>query len=799
LLHDSISAASASEASPRLEPTEIPKYVTPLVILPAMRKSDAQGKQGQRYSISVRPFSQQILPGGLWEDNVWGIIRKPTPRTFNATPVFGYGPSDDPEPDGRGSIGFFEVERGVAPAPNSQFNYPGYTVENVRGVKTSVDWHNDLIMDPWMCDFDTKPDGDECMPIQHILPVDQSLSWANPGLLKCEGHVMGDCRPTETADSELAEPYTGPVPIVIHVHGGHTKADSDGYPAAWWLPKATYNDTFKRHGTLVNRLGRTTNSKDGIANFVYSNDQPSATLWYHDHTLGMTRNNVYAGMAGFWLVREKTGGETGLVKGRLPHGAPKAGESFSKVNLAPFAGGRRQQYRDISIMIQDKSFYENGTLYYPPERADAQGLTTIGSGQSDISPIWNPEVFFDVMVVNGVSWPVHQVEPDIYRFRFLNGCNSRFLNLALCIVSSSNASCPLDSNGAPQAGELDFFVIGSDQGLLSKVVRVRTGEKASLKGDGRKPQSDSSASHAREALLMSPGERWDVLIDFRELPAGTVVRLINTGPDAAPFRGFDDEDFVPANESTTGQVMEFHVVEDDLSIGEHATSPDRLQLNLPDAMDLANLVDHDTDKQHKLAATRDFALLEENSTLFCVDEDGVEVPNCSPDDGVCVVSAGNEGVVPGDACDAAPFGPVVALLGVRGSSPMPGPLRWNGPISANPRSLTTEVWEFWNWSPDSHAIHVHAVKFKVLERFSYTVVDGHVRRGAVVPESLTEKGWKDTVIANPGQVARIAATFDIDGLFIWECNMLEHQDNEMRLPFCVGDSQKAPGCAAVHH
>ncbi len=177
-----------------------------------------------------------------------------------------------------------------------------------------------------------------------------------------------------------------------------------------------------------------------MAEFVYRNDQPSTTIWYHDHSLGMTRNNVYAGPAGFWLLREPDGGETGLVSGTLPGPAPVAGEDLATTNLPASLGGSREKYREIPIVIQDRSFNADGSLFYPGDRAFFEGLAPaklqipfIGDKKypSDIAPIWNPEAFFNVMVVNGVSWPTLQVEPDIYRFRLLDGCNSRFLNLSL--------------------------------------------------------------------------------------------------------------------------------------------------------------------------------------------------------------------------------------------------------------------------------------------------------------------------------------------------------------------------------
>jgi len=779
------------EGTERLDAGDIEKYVTPLVIPPVMRREKANRKLN-KYSISARKFKQQILPGGIWNSSVWGIVESLS-QDYDATTVFGYGPTDDPEPNCKSLQGC--KGPGIAPAPNSQFNYPGYTVENTRNHKTWVDWHNDLVKDPWSCDF-SHPAGEACEYIRHMIPIDQSLHWANPAEIPCANGRSTDCRPANVGDPRLASEYTGPVPMVVHVHGAHVHSNSDGYPEAWWLPAASNVDGFARAGALVNRFDRRTNQRDGVASFQYMNDQPSTTLWFHDHTLGMTRNNVYAGMVAFWLIREKGGGETGLVKGTLPCCAPKLGDTLEDTNLPSQYGGRRNTFREIPIAVMDRSFYKNGSLFYPSDRAFFQGLTPeelavplIGNVtfKSDVPPIWNPEAFFDVMTANGVSWPVLKVEPDLYRFRLLNGCDARFLNLALCIVNASGDDCPLNSmTGAPLGEELDFFVIGREQGLLPKVVRVSTGFKTVLPGDGSQP-TNTQANNAREALLLSPAERADVILDFRHLQ-GKVVRLINTAPDG-PFAGFDTIDFQPADQNTTGQVMEFHVIDDDLTVGEKATPPEFLKLELPDAEDPANQVQLDGNENPKNVKTRDLALLEAVSKLICATENGsVWDESVTPVNGSCPSATGN----------IVPFGPTAVLLGIKGNTNSPVPVMWEDPIVTNPAKSATEIWEFWNWSVDSHPIHLHLVKFRVLQRFKFSVDDeGKVMRGYIVPEDPTEAGWKDTAVAYPNQVLRIAATFDIAGLYVWHCHILEHEDNEMMNPFCVGDKERAPGCDAV--
>ena len=100
--------------------------------------------------------------------------------------------------------------------------------------------------------------------------------------------------------------------MVTHVHGAHVNPTSDGYPEAWWLPDA--NNIPAGYATTGTFYGTTAPADPGTAVYSYENDQPTATLWYHDHSLGMTRLNVYAAGAGFWLIRDSKDGETGLKR-----------------------------------------------------------------------------------------------------------------------------------------------------------------------------------------------------------------------------------------------------------------------------------------------------------------------------------------------------------------------------------------------------------------------------------------------------------------------------------------------------
>jgi hypothetical protein len=162
-----------------LDPLSIPKYVTPLVIPPVMKNDGAD----HNYDIAVRQFNQQILPGGIWN------TLNGRDDAFSATPVWSYGPAADPVP-------------AIAPDPGSQFNYPAYTFETLVDTPVDVRWINDLVAINPATGFPC--DGTDCprMSLDHLLPIDQTLHWANP-LRDCRhGPARTDCSGSNPA------PYT---------------------------------------------------------------------------------------------------------------------------------------------------------------------------------------------------------------------------------------------------------------------------------------------------------------------------------------------------------------------------------------------------------------------------------------------------------------------------------------------------------------------------------------------------------------------------------------------------------------
>ncbi|MEZ5289810.1 MAG: multicopper oxidase family protein [Vicinamibacterales bacterium] len=263
--------------------------------------------------------------------------------------------------------------------------YPGPTIEARRGVPFTVTFTNTL----------RQP------ALLGRLTIDRTLPWADPLGCRRSGACAG-------------EAYRGPVPVVTHLHGGEVPSAFDGHPQAWATP-----------GHDI--VGSAWVSQD----YVYPNAQEAATLWYHDHAMGLTRLNVYAGLGGFYLLRD-------------PDREPRA---------LPSGAFERE------LIVQDRMFDTDGQLFYPP-----------GPGEGP-HPDWIPMFMGDTIVVNGAAWPYLDVEPRRYRLRLLNGSNAR--------------SYTLRFEGPDGGPGPTLWQIGTDGGLLDHPlplteIRLSPGERADV-------------------------------------------------------------------------------------------------------------------------------------------------------------------------------------------------------------------------------------------------------------------------------------------------------------------------------
>jgi spore coat protein A, manganese oxidase len=442
-------------------------------------------------------------------------------------------------------------------------------------------------------------------------------------------------------DTRLTPTPDRTVRVMTHLHGGFVAANSDGNPAI--TPNGfTHGQT--QSVFYTNQALPFPTSMDG--------GMPASLLWFHDHGLGATRLNVFAGLAAAYILRDQydTGSEPNPIG--IPGGA-----------------------YEIPLVIQDRQFSADGKFLYPV--SDIEGA------------IWIGEYFGDVILVNGKVWPFLNVEPRMYRFRILNGCNARILNL--------------DISG------VDFWQIGAEGGLWDIPVLTKR-------------------------LILASAERADVLVDFSKFAGQTLV-LKNHRPPS-PISN-------PAPQLP--QVMQIRVATTVSQPG-----PTSIPSSLPGR-----------------AANLGSPVMTRYITLNEIDPEEVTW--------------------------------FLNLNGVHFDAL---------PITETPTVGTIEDWVYINVTGDTHPIHSHLVTFQVVGRTPFDAeayeaayggpdgVPGGIdptpyATGPMEPPDPTERGFKDTVKANPGQFTTIRAKYDLPNgvsapqTYVYHCHIIEHEDNDMMRPFTV--------------
>jgi FtsP/CotA-like multicopper oxidase with cupredoxin domain len=560
--------------------------------------------------------------------------------------------------------------------------------------------------------------------VQKYLTTDQTLAWADLLGLNCNALLP-------QVSLLCGAPYTlGDVATAVHFHGTESPSAYDGGPDEWF----TCNDPASCPGYIT---------KKGPAyktnNYVYENQQEPGSFFYHDHGLGITRLNVYGGMAGGYLILDNN-----TNVGGSPLGVATIPSLLNPaVTLPPFPT------RWIPLVIQDRMFDTNGQLLFPD------------AGINPEHPFWVPEFFGDIITVNGKAWPFLNVEQDQYRFTIINGSNARFYRLFFTTPGRQNAAAV-----APK-----MWVIGTEQGYLDAPALIAS-------------------------LVIAPGERYDVVVDFTGFGG---KNLILSNDAQSPFPNGKK-----VNPNYDGTILQFRV-------NAVASTPTSTSLaTLPAGTNLRSSL---IDRTPPLAA--------------------------NPANVVTRQMTLNEVLGKG--------GPLEMLLNntkysTQGTATGPIP----GATTEKPKVGTTEVWELINLTVDAHPMHPPLVAFQVINRQAFNVagytalynaafpgvpgnpacpagvycpgvgppllygdcavgstcggnpaIPANLLIGAPILPTADEAGWKDTVKAYPGEITRILVRFtnqeggpySFDATsppgYVWHCHIVDHEDNEMMRPMQV--------------
>jgi spore coat protein A, manganese oxidase len=637
----------------------------------------------------------------------------------------------------------------------------GATVEVASGTPATITYVNDLRDET--LDAHGKPQkGTGKRLTKHLLAVDPTLDGMN-----------------------LGEPE---VRIVTHLHGGHVDWRYDGHPEAWITNIPSNMQTKVKYGLAADpSRGFPGRPSDNKVKYVYANDQDASTLWFHDHSYGITRLAAYAGMAAVYIIRDPFEAGLGLPSGLGPNPVVPTLQSYKY---------------DLPVVLQDKSFTADGAMIFPTFiNLSTYTWTILHDKQGNPTNTVRPEMFGTVNVVNGQAWPSKTVERTGYRFRFVNGADSRVYNLWLQDADTGEIITPALATAASSTLVWPIMQVAAEQGLFPEAVPAMTGSRDL-------------------GLTLANGERADIVIDFSHpvfMKNGKGRKLILRNDAPAPYGGLfgpANEDMTTLDPTTTGKVMRFVVDETTAAVS------------------------YDTKLKAWESALRPFGPGEDLS-LVVPDKtrylDFQERKDLS----------------------YAFYDPIAATTTYRTQLLING-LRFADPITEVITKDDVEEWVVINTTPDMHPLHLHLVKFQVIEKGhilagaegsnagvlpvppNYIRADGAgalpepilnytsyvpntdprsdpsgTPTGTLVPDtpgnslyarSGNETGWKDTVmvppaeieydpngaseVVNPGYI-KIRAKFDLPAgaqspaTYMYHCHILSHEEHEMMRPFTV--------------
>ncbi|CAI5996808.1 unnamed protein product [Closterium sp. NIES-64] len=485
-----------------------------------------------------------------------------------------------------------------------------------------------------------------------------------------------------TLMKEMPKPKKGGIPTVPHHHGGETMSKYDGHPLAWFTQFGEHGPTFSSSSSHSpnSSYSSSSSSSSPCVTYEYRNQQPASLTWYHDHTLAWTRLNTVAGMAGFYIKTDANGDERDM-----------------KAWLPPWK-------RTVPLAIADRLFFKNGSINFPNVGVDPK-----------VHPNWIPEYIGDTIVVNGLVWPYLRVRPAVYRFLLLGAANARFFNLRFqCAARGDypNFVPPL------RGSVVNFALIGSDGGYLQRPVFL-------------------------SSLLLAPGERYDILVDFAAAQQGGACRdVILTNDAAAPYPGGE------AVDGNTGVVMRFVIL--DRSPFKAPAIPKRI-VPVP-SIDFSKI--HRVRWKKLVETTNPISGMPERATI-----DGLRYMD------------------------------PVTEIPVQGSNEI-----WHIiNLSADAHPIHLHLVQFRVVSRrafDATAYQANKCSFTSKNRPSCFV-------GPEMKAQKHEIGWKDTVPALPGQVLTFwvgwygqdGKPFEFDPTsgpgYVWHCHILDHEDNDMMRPLKI--------------